>query len=105
MNRWIFAAIIGLVARPVLNVHADIIAYDVPSGVVGNQIDAATRSFGMDFDVNSPISISELGVFDSAQDGLLAPIEVAIYNRSSQSLASPVVTFAAGSGPGSGTLD
>ena len=79
-------------------------AYQVPAGVVGNQTDAATRSFGMDFNVTSALEVTQLGVFDSSQDGLVAPIEAAIYDRSTQALASGVATFAAGSGPASGTL-
>ena len=58
----------------------------------------------MDFDVNSPIVVSQLGVFDSAQDGLIAPIQAAIYDRTSQATVSPVVTFSAGSGAVAGTL-
>ena len=84
--------------------RADTVAYQVPAGVVGNQIDGSTISFGMDFDVNSAITVDQLGVFDSSQDGLLAPIAAAIYDRTSQSLVSSVVTFAAGSGVGSGAL-
>jgi len=86
-------------------VHADTVAYQVPSGVVGNQFNAATISFGMDFDVNSAVRLDQIGVFDSAQDGLIAPIAVAIYDRTTQALDSPVVTFAAGTGAGSGTLN
>ena len=85
-------------------VHADTIAYQVPAGVVGNQSDGANISFGMDFNINSAITVDQIGVFDSSQDGLLAPIAAAIYDRSTQALVSPVVTFAAGSGVGSGTL-
>jgi hypothetical protein len=83
---------------------ADTIAYQVPGGVVGNQLNGANISFGMDFDVNSPITVDQIGVFDSSQDGLIAQITAAIYDRTSQSLVSPVVTFAAGAGAGSGTL-
>jgi hypothetical protein len=61
--------------------YGAIVAYQVPAGVVGNQSDAAGASFGMDFQVNSAVTVSELGVFDSGQNGLLGPIEVAIYDR------------------------
>jgi hypothetical protein len=83
---------------------AGIVAYQVPAGVAGNQTDAGGHSFGMDFNVNSPVSVDQIGVFDSSQNGLIAPIQAAIYDRITQSLVSPIVTFAAGSGAGSGTL-
>lgn len=71
---------------------------------MGNQTNTAGMSFGTDFDVNArEIIISQLGVFDSGQDGLIAPITVALYERSSRSLLTSI-TFAAGSGAGSGTL-
>jgi hypothetical protein len=85
--------------------YGQIVAYQVPAGVVGNQSDSGTVSFGMDFNVASAIQVSQIGVFDSGQDGLLAPIQAAIYDRTTQSLVSPVVTFAAGTGAGSGTLN
>lgn len=58
------------------------IAYQVPAGTVGNQ--AFTGPLGMDFDVNSPIRVTELGVFDSAQDGLVNTITAYIYDRTTQ---------------------
>ena len=85
--------------------HGQIVAYQVPTGVVGNQTNGANLSFGMDFNVNMPVQVTQLGAFDSGQDGLIAPILVAIYNRNTSSLASPVITFATGSGPSSGTLN
>jgi hypothetical protein len=99
---------IGLVALISLSsglARGQVVAYQVPAGVVGNQSNAATISFGMDFNVVSPIQVTQIGVFDSGQDGLLGPLQAAIYDRSNQSLASPVVTFAAGNGAGSGTLN
>jgi hypothetical protein len=83
---------------------ANSVAYQVPAGVVGNQSDGANVSFGMDFNVVSPITVSGLGVFDSSQDGLLAPIAVAIYDRTTQTPVTSVVNFAAGTGPTSGSL-
>jgi hypothetical protein len=85
-------------------VRADTVAYEVPAGVVGNQTDSATLSFGMDFSVVSAITVDQIGVFDSSQDGLLAPIAAAIYDRVTDTAFSPVVNFAAGSGTTSGTL-
>lgn len=80
------------------------IAYQVPAGVVGNQADAGGISFGMDFAVNSNLVVSQLGVFDSSQNGLIAPIQAAIFDRVTETVISPIVTFASGSGTGSGTL-
>jgi hypothetical protein len=102
-----FRYLLALVALLVAfgnSVHADTIAYEVPAGVVGNQIDSSTISFGMDFSVISDITVDQIGVFDSSQDGLLAPIAAAIYDRVTDTLISPVVNFAAGSGVTSGTL-
>lgn len=55
------------------------IAYAVPAGTVGNQDFGGT--IGMDFDVDQPITITHLGAFDSASDGLKRPITVTLYDR------------------------
>ena len=44
-----------------------VIAYDVPSGTVGNQ--DFSGPLGMDFDVEADITITRVGVFDSGSDG------------------------------------
>jgi hypothetical protein len=85
--------------------HGQVVAYQVPSGVVGNQTSGGTVSIGMDFNVVTPIRVTQLGVFDSGSDGLIAPLQAAIYDRSSQLLAAPVLSFAAGTGATSGTLN
>lgn len=74
---------------------AAIIAYNVPAGTVGNQTFGG--SLGMDFNVaSSPIRISALGVFDSGSNGLSMPISVAIFDRVTQAIVGPTVTFPVG---------
>lgn len=55
------------------------IAYVVPPGTVGNQ--AFGGALGMHFDVDRPVFITRLGVFDSGGDGLFLPISARLYNR------------------------
>jgi hypothetical protein len=50
----------------------------------GNQ--AWTGAQGMDFDVNSSILVTQMGAFDSDQNGLAGTIQVGIFNRDTQSL-------------------
>jgi hypothetical protein len=55
------------------------IAYVVPPGTVGTQ--AFGGALGMHFDVDRPVLITRLGVFDSGSDGLFLPISARLYNR------------------------
>ena len=55
------------------------IAYLVPAGTAGNQ--AFGGALGMHFDVDRPVIITRLGVFDSGGDGLFLPISARLYNR------------------------
>src|SRR5438045_5684485 len=88
----------GLLALSIIAVFAafgrpadgGVIAYQVPAGVVGNQADAGGISFGMDFAVNSNVIVSQLGVFDSSQNGLIAPIQAAIFDRVTGTTFSPI---------------
>lgn len=57
-------------------------AYVVPAGTVGNQEYAG--SIGMDFDTVAPVTITHLGAFDSAGDGLKRPITVTLYDRETE---------------------
>lgn len=66
--------------------RADFIAYDVKTGIIGNQ--AYGGSIGLDFDVNSTIAISQLGAFDNGGNGLFAGVVVSIYNRDNQNLVA-----------------
>lgn len=54
-------------------------AYSLPANSIGTQTRAG--SFGMDFDVSVPVSISQLGAFDSVGDGLESTITVQLYAR------------------------
>lgn len=47
----------------------------------GNQ--SWTGALGMDFDVLSPITVTQLGAFDSGQNGFAQPVQVGIFDRSS----------------------
>ena len=75
--------------------------YLVPAGTIGNQ--AYNGSLGIDFNVNTPIVVTQLGVFDSGSNGLAVPITARLYNRDTQAQLTSLV-FAAGSGATSGTL-
>jgi hypothetical protein len=83
--------------------QAQVIAYVVSAGTLGNQ-DVAGAAQGMDFDVNAPITITRLGVFDSGSNGLAHLLTAQIYDRDTQAPVTPLITFAAGTGPAAGTL-
>lgn len=68
---------------------ADGIAYSDPADV-GNQ--GWTGSLGQDFTVNSPITITQLGVFDSGQNGIAGTITVEIFS-SNGTQVTPTLTF------------
>jgi len=68
-----------IVAAPRALAQERVIAYVVPASTTGNQdFDGA---LGMEFDVDNPIVITRLGVFDAASDGLYLPITARLYNR------------------------
>jgi hypothetical protein len=64
-------------------------AIDIPAGAVGNN--PFTGAVGLDFNVNQPITITELGVFDSGQTGLKQPLTAYLYNRVTQQLLAKLV--------------
>ncbi|MDB6134918.1 MAG: autotransporter-associated beta strand repeat protein [Verrucomicrobiales bacterium] len=66
-------------------------AYAVPEGTFGNQ--SFGGSLGMDFDVANPVKVTKLGAFDSGADGLLVPITVAIYDRTTGTPVTPLMEF------------
>ncbi len=76
----------------------NVTAYQIPSPVAGGQNFGG--SLGMDFDVNSPIKIDQLGVFDSNGDGLQATITARVYDRNNTAVPLATIVFA----PGEGTL-
>lgn len=58
------------------------LAYLSPYGLPGNQ--AFAGSLGMDFDVQNPIIVKRLGVFDDNSDGMGLVITVRLYDRDSE---------------------
>lgn len=71
------------------------VAYVVNNGTVGSQ--TYTGSIGMDFDVSTtPIMVTELGVFDSSQNGLGGTVNAYIYNRATQTSVA-TLSFTTGS--------
>jgi len=50
-------------------------------------------ALGMDFDVNRPIIISEIGVFDSSSNGLSNPISARLYNRAAPGVPLATLIF------------
>lgn len=68
--------------------------YSAPDGLAGNQ--AWTGTLGLNFDVNAPVKITDLGVFDSNADGLASDLFVTIFNRVTGTQLFAPVQFAAG---------
>lgn len=92
MKRSLIAA---LIAATFSLQGASYTAYIVPAGTIGNQVLPAwqTSSMGNDFDVNSPIKITSLGVFDSGSDGLVCTLHARIFDRDTRvSLADLIFT-------------
>jgi PEP-CTERM motif len=84
----VLAVIAALSVVPVA--HGGTIAYgsDIQ---IGNQ--TYTGSLGLDFNVDSPIDIIRLGVFDSGGDGIAGTLSVAIFDRNTQSVVGPQLNF------------
>ncbi|MBI4606769.1 MAG: fibronectin type III domain-containing protein [Planctomycetes bacterium] len=72
------------------------IAYQVPPGTVGNQV--YTGALGMDFNVNVPIKVTRLGVFDSGSDGIKGNLRARLYDRDAQALVAELRFSAADPG-------
>lgn len=75
-------------------------AYVVTGGHSGNQI--YTGSLGMDFDVVSPITITDLGAFDDGSNGLFRTITVRVFDRENSATPLAELVFSQGS---PGTLE
>lgn len=58
-----------------------------------------TGALGMDFDVLSSITVTQLGAFDSGQNGFANTILVGIFNRDSRALVTSAATFTSASQP------
>jgi len=84
------------------------IAYDAPSTTLGNQGfhggNDGPWNLGEQFTVNSAVTVTELGAFDSGLNGWgTETITVAIYN-SANAIVGSSVAFSGISGPSEGTL-
>src|ERR1700678_4030672 len=84
-------AVIGFVLGGGMMAHAGVIPYSDPAG-------QGTQDFGgnlaLTFNVLSPITVVDLGVFNAAGNGIITgSISVAIYNTSTDTIVTPVVTF------------
>lgn len=88
MIRFLAAATIAIAA--VAAPASAVVVYDTASGLGGNQSWAGT--LGMDFKVNSAISVTSFGAFDALSDGITTDIFVAIFD-STGTIISPVVNF------------
>ncbi len=58
------------------------VAYEVPEGTAGTQ--AFGGALGMDFDVQRALTVTRLGVFDDASDGLNRTITARLWDRASE---------------------
>lgn len=80
-------AIMGLLLGVASQSRSDIIAYDLPRNINGNQ-GAFSGSIGLDFNVGSSlIEVTQLGVFDSLGNGFAAgtTLTVILYDRGAPS--------------------
>jgi len=69
-----------------IQLQAQTIAYDAPKGTLGNEA-VPNLVVGNDFDVESPVTISQLGVFNSGGNGIQGSSEltVQLYERNGNS--------------------
>ena len=85
----ILSTVLGFIVA--LPVRADIQAYTDP-GSQGTQ--SWYGNLGLNFTLNSSISVTALGVFNALGDGdITGPIQVVIYNTTTSTQVTPVVTF------------
>jgi hypothetical protein len=96
--RLISLAILGIGLLPLARVEADTIAFDNASGVGGLQ--NYGNDLGLDFTVNAPIRVTELGAFDNGNPSLLTGVNgatpgitVGIFNTTTGLQVGPSVTF------------
>lgn len=82
---------------------AQTVAYEFPT-VNGNQWNFG-GSLGMDFNVNSPVTVTAIGVFDSGQNGLLNDLNVRMYNRDTEAVVTSASFSPSSSGYGLGASD
>jgi hypothetical protein len=78
-----------------VSLHANIsyIAYSDPANQALDPTDSA-GNIALIFDVNSPISVTALGVFNATGSGTFTtPVQVVIWNTTTNTEVTPVVTF------------
>ena len=90
LNRTIGFLLLLLAGAPAA--QAAVIAYQVPAGTNGNQ--AHGGALGMDFDVNAPVIVTQLGVFDDGSDGLNRELTAYVWDRTSTTTPLATLTFA-----------
>lgn len=94
--RVISFVLIAAAVLPSAFANADTIAYDNPAGV--SPLQNFGNNLGLEFNVTTPIRVTELGAFDN---GVLANLEgtvgggidVGIFNRTTMTLVGPTVHF------------
>ena len=87
------AAAVLAFASMAVTLNADVIAYTDPSGQ-GTQVLPFSENLALDFNVNSPITVTELGVFNASGSGTIAgPLQVVIFNTTTNTEVTPVVLF------------
>jgi hypothetical protein len=80
-----------LLALTGASVHADTVAYTDPANS-GTQ--AFGGNLGLDFSVVSPITVTSLGAFNASGTGhITGTIQVVIFNTTTNTEVTPVVTF------------
>ncbi|OPZ30661.1 MAG: hypothetical protein BWZ02_00638 [Lentisphaerae bacterium ADurb.BinA184] len=87
--RVILAAAAVLVCRTGLAYYA----YEAPAGTVGSQTWGG--ALGLDFDVQTPVIIGQLGIFDSGGNGLAGTLSARLYDRDDPSAPLASLTFSA----------
>lgn len=90
MKKLLAAAALSVMAIPA---QAATIVYNA-SGLTGNQ--DWTGTLGLDFQVNSAVKVTQLGVFDSGSNGIANDLFVGIFNSNGTLLTS--TTISGGSG-------
>jgi len=83
--------IAGVTGLGIETSRADTVAYQVPVGTVGTQ--AFAGPLGMDFNVNQPVLVTRLGVFDDGSDGLNRDLTAYLWDRTDTSAPLETLTF------------
>jgi hypothetical protein len=96
-----FAAFFGLLVLAgagAVSARADSVAYTDPAG---QGVQAWQGNLALNFNVLSPITVTDLGVFNASGSGTInGTIRVVIYNTATNTAATPVATFHGNYTPG-----